>query len=60
MIRLLLEGWAVCAAVQALLWLVSLRTRNAGIVDVGWALTFTLVVALFGLRTGHWPRSPSW
>jgi steroid 5-alpha reductase family enzyme len=55
MIRLLLEGWAVCAAVQALLWLVSLRTRNAGIVDVGWALTFTLVVALFGLRTGHWP-----
>jgi steroid 5-alpha reductase family enzyme len=55
MIRLLLEGWAVCAAVQAVLWLVQQRTRNAGIVDVGWALTFTLVVALFGVRTGHWP-----
>jgi steroid 5-alpha reductase family enzyme len=55
MIRLLLEGWAVCAATQAVLWLVAQRTRNAGIVDVGWALTFSLVVALFGARTGHWP-----
>ena len=55
MIRLLLEGWAVCAAAQAILWLVAQRTKNAGIVDVGWALTFTAVVAVFGLSTGHWP-----
>lgn len=55
MIRLLLEGWAVCAGAQAMLWLVAQRTKNAGIVDVGWALTFTLVAALFGVRTGHWP-----
>jgi len=55
MIRLLLEGWAVCAAAQAALWLIAQRTKNAGIVDVGWALTFTLVVTLFGLSTGHWP-----
>ncbi|MBV8757257.1 MAG: DUF1295 domain-containing protein [Deltaproteobacteria bacterium] len=55
MTTLLLEGWAVCATTQLLLWLVALRTRNAGIVDVGWALTFALVVALFALRTGALP-----
>lgn len=31
MIRLLLEGWAVCAATHAVLWL----SRSPGIVDVG-------------------------
>jgi steroid 5-alpha reductase family enzyme len=41
------EAWALCAGLQAVLWLVSLRTRNAGIVDVGWALLFTAVVGLF-------------
>ena len=55
MIRLLLEGWAVCAAAQALLWVVAQRTKNAGIVDVGWALTFIAVIAVFGVSTGHWP-----
>jgi steroid 5-alpha reductase family enzyme len=55
MIRLVLEGWAGCAAVQAALWLIAQRTKNAGIVDVGWALTFTAVVAVFGASTGHWP-----
>ncbi len=55
MITLLLEGWAVCATAQAALWLVQQRTKNAGIVDVGWALTFALVVALFALRTHHLP-----
>lgn len=55
MIRLLLEGWAVCAATQAVLWAVAQRTKNAGIVDVGWALTFTGVALLFGVRTAAWP-----
>jgi steroid 5-alpha reductase family enzyme len=55
MITLLLEGWAVCAITQAALWLVQQRTKNAGIVDVGWALTFALVVGLFALRTHHLP-----
>lgn len=44
------EAWAVAAALQAVLWLVQRRTRNAGIVDVGWALSFALVVALFAWR----------
>lgn len=55
MIRLLLEGWAVCAAVQAILWLVAQQTKNAGIVDVGWALTFIAVIAVFGVSTGQVP-----
>jgi steroid 5-alpha reductase family enzyme len=43
----LLEAWAVCAIVQACLWLIAQRTKNAAIVDVGWAGTFTLVVLLY-------------
>ncbi len=37
MLGLLLRGWAGAAALMFVLWLVQLRTRNAGIVDVGWA-----------------------
>jgi len=55
MTTLLLEGWAVCATAQLLLWLVQLRTQNAGIVDVGWALTFALVVTLWAVRTSALP-----
>jgi steroid 5-alpha reductase family enzyme len=43
------EAWAVAAALQLALWLVAERTKNAGIVDVGWALSFALVVALFAV-----------
>jgi steroid 5-alpha reductase family enzyme len=50
------EAWLLCAAIQALLWGIAQRTKNAGIVDVGWALSFTAVVALFGAQT-HSPRS---
>ncbi len=46
----LAEAWFLCAAIQALLWGIAQRTRNAGIVDVGWALSFTAVVALFGAQ----------
>ena len=41
------EAWAVCAGLQLVLWLVAQRTKNAGIVDVGWALSFAPVVMLF-------------
>ena len=43
------EAWVVCAAIQLALWFVQERTRNAGIVDVGWAASFTAVAALFGV-----------
>ncbi len=51
MILLVAEAWAIAAAIQLLLWLVQQRTRNAGIVDVGWALSFTPVAALFAFRS---------
>lgn len=44
------QAWALCAAVQLALWAIQLRTRNAGIVDVGWALGFALVAAGFAAR----------
>ncbi|HWO19237.1 MAG TPA: DUF1295 domain-containing protein [Kofleriaceae bacterium] len=44
------EAWAVAAALQLGLWLVQQRTRNAGIVDVGWAASFALVAGLFAYR----------
>jgi steroid 5-alpha reductase family enzyme len=44
------EAWALAAALQLALWLVQRRTRNAGIVDIGWAISFALVVALFASR----------
>ena len=43
-------AWAVAAALQLGLWLVARRTRNAGIVDVGWAGSFSVIVALFVAR----------
>jgi len=44
------EAWALAAGLQLALWAVQQRTRNAGIVDVGWALAFALVAALFIAR----------
>ncbi|NVB81379.1 MAG: hypothetical protein HOV81_23485, partial [Kofleriaceae bacterium] len=42
-----LEAWFVCAVLQAILWRIAERTKNAGIVDVGWAQSFTAVVLVF-------------
>ena len=49
---LLGSAWAAAAALQLVLWLVSLRTRNAGIVDVGWAAAFTICAAIFVATRG--------
>ncbi|HEX4423618.1 MAG TPA: DUF1295 domain-containing protein [Kofleriaceae bacterium] len=44
------QAWLLAAGLQFVLWLVQQRTRNAGIVDVGWALSFAPVAALFAAR----------
>ncbi|HET9627124.1 MAG TPA: DUF1295 domain-containing protein [Kofleriaceae bacterium] len=44
------QAWAVAAGLQLVLWAIQQRTRNAGIVDVGWAGSFALVVAVFAAR----------
>jgi steroid 5-alpha reductase family enzyme len=51
------EAWALAAALQLVLWAIQQRTRNAGIVDVGWALSFALVAALFAVRATVPPQS---
>jgi len=44
------EAWLACAVLQVGLWWVAQRTRNAGIVDVGWAQSFTIIIFVFGLQ----------
>ncbi len=44
------EAWTLAAALQLVLWVIQQRTKNAGIVDVGWAGAFVLVAALFAYR----------
>ena len=50
-IQPLLVAWAIAATIQFVLWLISLRTKNAGIVDVGWALSFTPIAGYFAWRS---------
>jgi steroid 5-alpha reductase family enzyme len=45
-----LEAWIVCGVLQAVLWWIAERTKNAGIVDVGWAQSFSVVILLFSLQ----------
>jgi steroid 5-alpha reductase family enzyme len=44
------SGWAMVAGVFFLLWLLSVRQRNAGWVDVGWSLTLVLLAAWYALQ----------
>lgn len=54
-LRELALAWAVAASLQLVLWLVQQRTKNSGIVDVGWAASFALIVALFAIRAESLP-----
>lgn len=45
--QMLGAGLALVFGVMAILWLVHLRTRNAGIVDFGWALNLGLLALLY-------------
>lgn len=49
-LMLALHAWAAVSALMLILWLISLRTKNAAIVDVGWTfglLTCAVVYAAF-------------
>jgi steroid 5-alpha reductase family enzyme len=52
------EAWLLCALLQAALWYVAEKTKNAGIVDVGWAQSFTAVILVFAIQPltsrGNW------
>ena len=55
-----LEAWTLAAILQLILWLVQQRTKNAGIVDVGWAGSFALVAILFAIRAAPETASLNW
>ncbi|HUS28290.1 MAG TPA: DUF1295 domain-containing protein [Kofleriaceae bacterium] len=44
------EAWLLCAILQCVLWFVAEKTKNAGIVDVGWAQSFTAVILVFAVQ----------
>jgi steroid 5-alpha reductase family enzyme len=46
-LELLGAAWIAAALLQLALWRISVRTRNAAIVDVGWAASFTLAAGVF-------------
>jgi steroid 5-alpha reductase family enzyme len=47
--QLLLLGWMGAAALMAILWAWHLRLRNAGVVDVGWAMSVGGLAAFYGV-----------
>ena len=53
MLPLVLLGWAIISALMFVLWLIQLRTKNAGIVDIGWTFSIGILAILYAaLGTG--------
>ena len=54
---LLGQGAALMFVVMAVVWVVAVRIRNAGIVDIAWSLNFSLLALLYAARgPGFLPR----
>ena len=56
---LMLQAWGLTAVLMLAFWLISVKTRNAGWVDVGWTLGLAVCVwyyafATDGLALRHW------
>jgi steroid 5-alpha reductase family enzyme len=47
MLYLDLLGWAIVSALMFVLWLIQLRTQNAGIVDIGWTFSIGILAVLY-------------
>jgi steroid 5-alpha reductase family enzyme len=51
---LLLVAWASMALMMLLVWLASIRMQNAGIVDIAWALGFSILATLAAALGDGW------
>ncbi len=47
MLSLALIGLAIVSALMFVLWLIQLRTKNAGIVDIGWTFSIGILAVLY-------------
>ena len=52
LVTLLAAGWALAAVLMLLVWLVAVRIRNAGIVDIAWAGSFLPLATLYAALGG--------
>jgi steroid 5-alpha reductase family enzyme len=48
-LNLLLAAWIFAATLMAVIWLISLRIKNFGIVDIAWSLAFAPLVVFFAI-----------
>jgi steroid 5-alpha reductase family enzyme len=56
-LKLILLAWAFAFALMAVVWFISVRIANAGIVDIAWSLGFAPVALLYAvLADGYAPR----
>ena len=58
-IKLLLIGWAFAAVMMAVIWWISYRIQNAGIVDIAWSFGFA-PLAVFYAAFGRGDAARSW
>jgi steroid 5-alpha reductase family enzyme len=57
LVILILLGWAFSFALMTLIWFISVRIKNAGVVDIAWSLGFTPVALLYAIfASGYAPR----
>src|SRR5580704_14632422 len=57
MARVALDSFAIVSALMAVLWTVHLATRNAAIVDVGWAAGLPAIAVFAAWRLDGGPRA---
>ena len=55
----MLQAWGLTAAIMLILWLIAVKTKNAGWVDVGWALGLAVCAWVYAFSTDgaalrHW------
>ncbi|MCS6806498.1 MAG: DUF1295 domain-containing protein [Acidobacteriota bacterium] len=56
-LNMLLVGWLCAALIMLVLWVLHLRLKNAGIVDIGWAGNYALIALVYAVMgDGYGPR----